>query len=233
MATLAIAIIQDSPFLISLRGGTTKQSHILQILFPPLFGIFIPNFHLCFVDKKEQIIKAAMKLLTERGVQATPMSAIAKAANTGMGTIYNYFATKEELINAIYLYIKRSEVPLIAKTIDPDSSLKASFFSFYGAMVGFYFKYPESFAFMDQFHSSPIITEATRTAGQQDFLPVISLVQQGQKDGIIKEMELDALLHFLAGTITTYVRWMQSSGKENDPAYLERQMRLVWDAIKE
>ena len=38
---------------------------------------------------------------------------------------------------------------------------------------------------------------------------------------------------FLAGTITTYVRWMQSSGKENDPAYLERQMRLVWDAIKE
>jgi AcrR family transcriptional regulator len=46
------------------------------------------------VDKKEQIIKAAMKLLTERGVQATPMSAIAKAANTGMGTIYNYFATK-------------------------------------------------------------------------------------------------------------------------------------------
>ncbi|OZA60284.1 MAG: hypothetical protein B7X75_03605, partial [Sphingobacteriales bacterium 39-40-5] len=60
-----------------------------------------------------------------------------------------------------------------------------------------------------------------------------SLVQQGQKDGIIKEMELDALLHFLAGTITAYVRWMQSSGKENDPAYLERQMRLVWDAIKE
>jgi AcrR family transcriptional regulator len=185
------------------------------------------------VDKKEQIIKAAMKLLTERGVQATPMSAIAKAANTGMGTIYNYFATKEELINEIYLYIKRSEVHLIAQTMDPHSSLKSSFFSFYGAMVGFYFKYPDSFAFMDQFHSSPIITETTRATGQQDFLPVISLVQQGQKDGIIKEMELDALLHFLAGTITTYVRWMQSSGKENDPAYLERQMRLVWDAIKE
>jgi len=35
------------------------------------------------------------------------MSAIAKAANTGMGTIYNYFTTKEELINSIYLYIKR------------------------------------------------------------------------------------------------------------------------------
>lgn len=174
-----------------------------------------------------------MRLLTERGVQATPMSAIAKAANTGMGTIYNYFTTKEELINAIYLYIKRSEIHLIAKAMDSDSPLKARFFSFYIGFINFYFKYPESFAFMDQFHSSPIITEATRQAGQQDFLPVIALVQKGQEDGIIKQMDLEALLHFLAGTITTYVRWIKSSGKENEQGYLDQQLRMVWDAIKE
>jgi TetR/AcrR family transcriptional regulator, repressor of fatR-cypB operon len=57
------------------------------------------------VDKKLQIIHAAMKLLIANGVQATPMSAIAREANTGMGTIYNYYATKEELINAIYIFI--------------------------------------------------------------------------------------------------------------------------------
>lgn len=174
-----------------------------------------------------------MKLLTERGVQATPMSAIAKAANTGMGTIYNYFATKEDLINAIYLYIKRSEIHLVAKALDEHTPLKARFFSFYTAFVSFYFKYPESFAFMDQFHSSPIITGATREEGQQDFLPVILLISQGQQDGIIKTMDLDALLHFLAGTITTYVRWIQASGKENEQVLLDQQLRLVWDAIKE
>ncbi|MES3016379.1 MAG: TetR/AcrR family transcriptional regulator [Bacteroidota bacterium] len=185
------------------------------------------------MDKKEQIILAAMRLLTERGVQATPMSAIAKAANTGMGTIYNYFATKEELINAIYLYIKRSEIHLVAQALEADISLKARFFSFYTSFINFYFKYPESFAFMDQFHSSPIITQATRDAGQADFMPVISLVEQGQKDGIIKSMELDPLLHFLAGTITTYVRWVKSSGGNNNQALMDQQLRLVWDAIKE
>ncbi len=174
-----------------------------------------------------------MRLLTERGVQATPMSAIAKAANTGMGTIYNYFATKEELINAIYLYIKRSEIHLVTQAMEADVSLKARFFNFYTAFVNFYFKYPESFAFMDQFHSSPIITEATRAAGQQDFLPVISLIQQGQEDGIIKSMELDSLLHFLAGSITTYVRWVKGSGKENEQSMVDQQLRLVWDAIKQ
>lgn len=174
-----------------------------------------------------------MKLLTERGVQGTPMSAIAKAAGTGMGTIYNYFQTKEELINGIYIYIKRSKIHLVASAMDTDAPLKARFFSFYTSFIEFYFKYPESFDFMDQFHSSPIITEETREAGQQDFLPVISLVIQGQKDGIIKDMDLDALLHFMAGTITTYVRWMKATGRENDPAFIEPQLRLVWDAIKE
>lgn len=185
------------------------------------------------MDKKEQIILAAMGLLSERGVQATPMSAIAKAANTGMGTIYNYFTTKEELINAIYLYIKRSEIHLIANAQDENASLKARFFSFYTSFINFYFKFPECFAFMDQFHSSPIITEETRIAGQQDFLPVIALIQQGQQDGIIKSIDLDALLHFLAGTITTYVRWVKGSGKENHQAMVDLQLRLVWDAIKE
>lgn len=174
-----------------------------------------------------------MRLLTERGVQATPMSAIAKAANTGMGTIYNYFATKEELINAIYLYIKRSVIHLVTDSVNSSSSLKARFFSFYAGVVDFYFKYPEGFAFMDQFQSSPLITEKTKEIGQQDFMPVIDLLRQGQKEGIIKEMDLNALLHFLAGTISTYVRWMQSEGKENDKLYLDRQLRLVWDAIKE
>ena len=174
-----------------------------------------------------------MRLLTERGVQATPMSAIAKAAGTGMGTIYNYFDTKEELINAIYLYIKRSEMFLVARNLDENTSLKARFFSFYTAFVSFFFKYPESFAFMEQFQSSPIITEATREVGHEDFLPVIALIQQGQADGIVKQMDLEALLHFLGGTMTTYVRWIKASGKENEQAYLDQHLRLVWDAIKE
>ena len=185
------------------------------------------------MDKKEQIIVAAMKLFAEKGVQASPMSAIARAANTGMGTIYNYFATKEELINAIYLYIKRSEIHLVAETMEKGLSLKARFFLFYRSFVHFYLQHPESFAFMDQFHSSPIITAATRQAGQEGFLPVIELIRQGQLDGIVKNMDLEALLQFLGGTITTFVRWIIGIPENKHAAHLEEQLRLVWDAIKE
>ncbi|MBX3256870.1 MAG: TetR/AcrR family transcriptional regulator [Chitinophagaceae bacterium] len=184
------------------------------------------------MDKKEQIIVAAMKLLVEKGVQATPMSAIAKAAGTGMGTIYNYFATKEDLINAIYLYIKKSEVALVTKSIDPNAPLKARFLSYYTAFIRFNLKYPESFAFMDQMQNSPVIHCSTKDEGKAAFMPVIELIQQGQKDGIIKQLELEAILYFLAGALTTYIRWILSS-KQNGSRHLEHHLRMVWDAIKE
>ncbi len=189
--------------------------------------------YLCFVDKKEQIIIAAMKLLVEKGVQATPMSAIAKAAHTGMGTIYNYFATKEELINAIYLHIKQSEIKLVLKSIDPEASLKSRFLDFYTAFIRFYLKYPESFAFMDQLQNSPIIQPATKAAGEAAFQPIFELIRQGQAEGIIKKMEMEGILYFLAGSITTFVRWMLNKAPEERTLHIEQQIRMAWDALKE
>lgn len=174
-----------------------------------------------------------MKLLVHKGIQATPMSAIAKAAGTGMGTIYNYFATKEELINAIYLYIKQAEVAAVTRQIDPNASLKVRFMAYYTAFIQFNLRYPESFAFMEQMQHSPIIQCGTREEGKSAFMPVIDLIKKGQQEGIIKPVDIEAILYFLAGTLSTYVRWLISSGKEANKTLLEQHLRMVWDGIKE
>ncbi|MGG5207468.1 TetR/AcrR family transcriptional regulator [Chryseobacterium sp. MIQD13] len=184
------------------------------------------------MEKKDQIINAAMRLLTEKGVQATPMSAIAKAAGTGMGTIYNYFSTKEELINAIYLYIKNLEVQFITKKT-VDSSLKIKFLDYYKAFIDFNVQYPECFAFMDQMQNSPIISCITKDKGKAEFLSIIELIEKGQQEGIIKKMTIQAVLQFLGGTMTAYVRWMLSIEESEREKHLDQQLRMVWDAIKE
>lgn len=174
-----------------------------------------------------------MRLLTQKGVQGTPMSAIAAAAGTGMGTIYNYFATKEALINAVYLYVKRAAVQQLNQRMDHTLPLKTRFFQYYAAFIEFYQKYPESFAFMEQFHASPIITDKTRQEGKSDIIPVLALVEQGQRDGIIKNMDMEHLLQFLAGSMNTYVRWVGSRGVKEVEQDLNQHLRMVWDAIKE
>ena len=56
-------------------------------------------YYLCSVNKKDNILKAALKLFVEQGEQSTSMKWIAKEAKCGIGTMYNYFQSKDELIS--------------------------------------------------------------------------------------------------------------------------------------
>ncbi|MCJ7500817.1 TetR/AcrR family transcriptional regulator, partial [bacterium] len=53
-------------------------------------------------DKRQAIMEAALDLFVELGFHGAPTSLIAKRAGVGVGTIYRYFQSKEELIHRIY-----------------------------------------------------------------------------------------------------------------------------------
>lgn len=53
------------------------------------------------MDRRGEIMLAAEKSFTMFGYKATTMDQVAKIANVGKGTIYTFFATKEELFHAI------------------------------------------------------------------------------------------------------------------------------------
>lgn len=52
-------------------------------------------------ERKRQILDAARSLLFSEGLQATSINKIAKRAELGVGTIYFYFASKEEIFAAL------------------------------------------------------------------------------------------------------------------------------------
>jgi AcrR family transcriptional regulator len=55
--------------------------------------------------RKEQILHAAGRLFAERGFHRTTTKDIAEAADVSEGTIYNYFANKDELLLALMAHI--------------------------------------------------------------------------------------------------------------------------------
>lgn len=52
--------------------------------------------------KRAQIVAHAAEVFSQTGYHATKMADIAQAAGIGKGTIYEYFATKEQLFLAVY-----------------------------------------------------------------------------------------------------------------------------------
>ena len=52
-------------------------------------------------EKRKSILDAAMDVFAERGIAHAPTSAISRAAGVAEGTLFTYFATKDELLNEL------------------------------------------------------------------------------------------------------------------------------------
>jgi len=58
-------------------------------------------------NKHRAIVDAAMQLIITEGFGGTSMSKIAKAAGVSPATIYVYFENKQELLDSLYLIVKK------------------------------------------------------------------------------------------------------------------------------
>ncbi|BCX81947.1 TetR/AcrR family transcriptional regulator, repressor of fatR-cypB operon [Methylomarinovum caldicuralii] len=59
-------------------------------------------------DPKEEILKAALKLFTEKGYFNTSIADIRQLADVSTGTIYHYFKNKEAIADALYTEVLHS-----------------------------------------------------------------------------------------------------------------------------
>jgi AcrR family transcriptional regulator len=57
-------------------------------------------------DKRNAILDAATRVFAKRGLAAAPTSEISKEAGIAEGTLFTYFKTKDDLMNALYQEIK-------------------------------------------------------------------------------------------------------------------------------
>ena len=78
-------------------------------------------------DKKvEQIYKATLLLVTEKGLAGITMSEIAKEAGLATGTLYIYFKNKDELVNALLPHAESLQLKFILKIMILTHLLKSA-----------------------------------------------------------------------------------------------------------
>ncbi|MGA3346114.1 MAG: TetR/AcrR family transcriptional regulator [Terracidiphilus sp.] len=67
------------------------------------------------IAARAQILSTAINLFSRRGLDAVTIEEIAAAADVGKGTIYNYFATKEDIVVAFMADLEARMAPKIAR----------------------------------------------------------------------------------------------------------------------
>lgn len=184
-------------------------------------------------DKKHlAICNAAIELITTNGFADTSMSKIAKVANVSPATIYVYFENKEDLLNKIYLMVKKEKSVKMLKGVDNENvSVKETFKLVWENFYRYAIDNPVRFAFGEQFFNSPLVNRISKDAGLSYYQPMIDLFERGKRDGIFKNIPLELFSAFTFSPLMGLIK-QHFSGEFllNDEA-LETVFEIAWDAV--
>ncbi|HEY3362220.1 MAG TPA: TetR/AcrR family transcriptional regulator [Methanosarcina sp.] len=142
-------------------------------------------------DKRTAIMEAALKLFTERGFHGTSTAQISKEAGVATGTLFNYFPTKEDLINSLYFEVKGELSHSMGKEIESEITFQEKLRKIWSNLINWGVDNQEEFLFVGQFCSSPYISKFTHEEVMKEFVFLHKLVNEGIKTGEIQEFSPD------------------------------------------
>lgn len=184
-------------------------------------------------DKKvTQIFQAALKLVARKGLAGVTMGDISKEAGIATGTLYVYFKSKDELINALFAACRENSVQVSFKGYQPSTPFKLGFRRIWLNILRYKLQNFEETIFQEQCYHSPFITADTREKAQQLAAPFYELMKRGQQEQLIKSVDTGLLITCLIGTMNELIKQTHYSGIPLSRSRINTAFDLCWDALK-
>lgn len=181
-------------------------------------------------NKRDQILIATRDLVFEQGLQSVSMSQIAQRAEVGMGTIYNYFASKEELVFSLYDQIKAAMSDYALDGYDEGQPIVMRFVHFLTSFATYGIQHPREFLLSEQLSQVPFIY------AQSKMYPISTAVEQvfieGKQQHLFKDMPNSVMILLMFGGLNALVEAHTTGHIRLDDALIEQAVWACWDAIK-
>jgi AcrR family transcriptional regulator len=179
--------------------------------------------------KKEDVLNAALAIIAEQGFHAAPISQIAEKANIGAGTIYRYFKNKEELINALYLEVRKRMAQEILKGQDTSGSVYEQFVRCMQNLISYLGEHPTEIQFTEQYENSPFVTDATRGEVNKIASPISDLFVRAREEHLLRDLPFPVLMALLSGAAMALLKTCMRG--ELPTAQIDGAIRAIWDML--
>ncbi|WP_438490957.1 TetR/AcrR family transcriptional regulator [Paenibacillus sp. IHBB 3054] len=183
-------------------------------------------------NKSESIFNAAIKLINEEGLAEISMSKIAKKAGVSASTIYVYFENKEDMLNKLYLNVKKKMSQEVLFKYDDSISIQAAFENTLKKFANFILNNQDEFLCIEQFSNSPLLLNLSRKEGSELFEPLFSLFEKGKRQNIFKQVDTSLLHIFMFYPVMQYVKEYLSGQVELKQENLNEIIQMSWEALK-
>jgi TetR/AcrR family transcriptional regulator, repressor of fatR-cypB operon len=183
-------------------------------------------------DPRARILSAALELFEERGFDATAVPEVAKRAGVATGSIYRYFASKDELVNALYRSWKTKYYETVLSDPPPDATARAAFSHYWRGMAAFARKYPTAARFLDLHHHSGYLVDESLKPERDAQAIAASFIARGVQAGEVRKIAPVVLIALMTGAMRGLLAFAGKGELTLDDATVQTIEDCVWHGIK-
>lgn len=182
-------------------------------------------------DRRREIMDAALGLFVERGFHGTTVPEIATRASVGLGTIYRYFESKDQLVNELYRSWKAQLGEAIAQAAGQGTP-RQQFHGIWERMLRFVADHPQGFEFVELHHHAPYLDDNSRAQEKRMHEFGVALLSHAQSQGRMRAGPPEVLMALIIGAFTGLVRFVREGRVVLDAAASELAEQACWDLVR-
>ncbi len=159
-------------------------------------------------NRERAILDAAVTIFAERGFWNTPTSLISRTAGVAEGTLFTYFKTKHDLMNQLYLDIKRELSQHLLEGFTEQKGVENQMRHLWDRYIGWGLANLTPFRVFNQIASSYPVDEAVKAQGNEPFIELQRIAQISMDEGALHPYPVDfvaAMMNSLAVTTIEFI----------------------------
>jgi len=166
------------------------------------------------MSKKEQIFDTMLKLIAENGIYYTPMSAVAEKGKVAVGTIYHYFKSKDELLNALYLNVQRDLAEVLLNSVSDGEDIKESFKNMWVNLYRYYIDKSDAFMFMQRITPSNLISNEVKEECKLIYMPIVDFFYKAIMEEVFVNMNIQMMTEMFFASVSSVAQLQFLGGLE-------------------
>ena len=182
-------------------------------------------------DKRNAILDAATRLFAERGLTAAPTSAISKQAGVAEGTLFTYFKTKDDLINALYREIKLELADAMMSDFPRKKNVRTRLRHVWDRYVNWGIANPKQRKVLAQLQVSEVLTNESRDAGSAPFVEFQIMIRDAIEQRVFRnDLPVELISKSLAALVEATID-LTVSNRSKAKQYRASGFQMFWVGI--
>src|SRR2546425_4437122 len=150
-------------------------------------------------DKRNAILSAATRVFAERGLADAPTSILSKQAGVAEGTLFTYFKTKDDLINALYREIKLELADAMMSGFPRKKSVRTRLRHVWDGYVNWGVANREERRVLAQLQVSGMLSKESIEAGSAPFVEMQNMIRNAMGQHMLRaDLPIELISKMLA-----------------------------------